>query len=72
MWGESSPHGICNTIDDLLSDRFKNSYGVEGMGITGKTDWKRIVNLVCAPIGMVDFLIFRKGMVEQIYWKCDM
>lgn len=45
MWGESSPHGICNTIDDLLSGHFKDSYGAEGMGITGKTDWKRIVNV---------------------------
>jgi len=34
-----------NTIDDLRSGHFKNSYGVEGMGITGKTDWKRIVNV---------------------------
>ncbi len=34
-----------NTIDDLRSGHFKNSYGVEGMEITGKTDWKRIVNV---------------------------
>ena len=34
-----------NTIDDLLSGHFKNSYGVESMEITGKTDWKRIVNV---------------------------
>lgn len=34
-----------NTIDDLRSGHFKNSYGVEGMEITGRTDWKRIVNV---------------------------
>jgi len=32
-------------IDDLLSGRRKNSYGVEGMRITGRTDWKRIINV---------------------------
>ena len=32
-----------NTIKDLLSGHFKNSYGVEGMDITGRSDWKRIV-----------------------------
>ena len=26
-----------NTIDDLRSGHFKNSYGVEGMEITGRT-----------------------------------
>lgn len=30
-------------IEDLLSGRRKNSYGVEGMRITGRTDWKRII-----------------------------
>lgn len=34
-----------NTIDDLLSGHFKNSYGVEGMGISGKSDWKRIIKV---------------------------
>lgn len=34
-----------NTINDLRSGHFKNSYGVEGMNITGRTDWKRIVNV---------------------------
>ena len=34
-----------NTIDDLRSGHFKNSYGVEGMEITGRTDWNRIVNV---------------------------
>lgn len=32
-------------IADLLSGRRKNSYGVEGMRITGRTDWKKIVNV---------------------------
>ena len=32
-----------NTVKDLLSGHFKNSYGVEGMDITGRSDWKRIV-----------------------------
>ncbi len=32
-------------IADLLSGRRKNSYGVEGMRITGRTDWKRIINV---------------------------
>ncbi len=34
-----------NTINDLRSGYFKNSYGVEGINITGRTDWKRIVNV---------------------------
>ncbi len=34
-----------NTINDLRSGHFKNSYGVEGMNITGRTDWKRIVDV---------------------------
>ena len=47
LFGSSALKGnYCgNTIDDLRSGHFKNSYGVEGMGITGKTDWKRIVNV---------------------------
>ena len=32
-------------IEDLLSGRRKNSYGVEGMRITGRTDWKRIISV---------------------------
>lgn len=33
-----------NTIEDLLSGHFKNSYGVEGMCITGRNgDWKKII-----------------------------
>lgn len=32
-------------IADLLSGRRKNSYGVEGMRITGRTDWKKIINV---------------------------
>lgn len=34
-----------NTIDDLRSGHFKNSYGVEGMGITGKSDWRKVINV---------------------------
>ncbi len=32
-------------IADLLSGRRKNSYGVEGMRITGRTDWKKIIDV---------------------------
>lgn len=32
-------------IEDLLSGRRKNSYGVEGMRITGRTDWKKIIDV---------------------------
>lgn len=38
-----TPNG--KTIADLLSGRRKNSYGVEGMRITGRTDWKRIIHV---------------------------
>lgn len=41
--GVSKGNYCGNTIDDLRSGHFKNSYGVEGMGITGRKDWKRIV-----------------------------
>ncbi len=40
---KSSPN--TKAIEDLLSGRRKNSYGVEGMWITGRTDWKRIINV---------------------------
>ncbi len=43
--GASKGNYCGNTIDDLRSGHFKNSYGVDGMGITGRTDWKRIVNV---------------------------
>jgi len=43
--GASKGNYCGNTIDDLRSGHFKNSYGVEGMRITGRTDWKRIVNV---------------------------
>lgn len=43
--GASKGYYCGNTIDDLRSGHFKNSYGVEGMEITGRTDWKRIVNV---------------------------
>lgn len=32
-------------VEDLLSGRRKNSYGVEGMRITGRTDWKRSIHV---------------------------
>ena len=34
--GASKGNYCGNTIDDLRSGHFKNSYGVEGMGITGR------------------------------------
>lgn len=34
-----------NTIEDLRSGHFKNSYGVEGMLITGSPDQKRIIDV---------------------------
>ena len=30
-----------NTLEDLLSGHFKNSYGVEGMCVTGRSDYKK-------------------------------
>ena len=32
-----------NTLEDLLTGHFKNSYGVEGMDVTGRSDYKKIV-----------------------------
>lgn len=32
-----------NTLEDLLSGHFKNSYGVEGMCVTGRSDYKKII-----------------------------
>ena len=40
---KSNPNS--KAIEDLLSGRRKNSYGVEGMRITGRSDWKRIINV---------------------------
>ena len=37
--------GYVNTIVDLRSGHFKNSYGVEGMLITGSPDQKRIIDV---------------------------
>lgn len=34
-----------NTIDDLRSGHFKNSYGVEGMCISDNKNWRRIVDV---------------------------
>ncbi len=38
---KSNPNA--KAIEDLLSGRRKNSYGIEGMRITGRTDWKRVI-----------------------------
>lgn len=35
--------GYVNTIEDLRSGHYKNSYGVEGMLVTGNPDQKRII-----------------------------
>lgn len=32
-----------NTLEDLLSGHYKNSYGVEGMCVTGRSDYKKII-----------------------------
>lgn len=32
-------------IEDLLTGKRKNSYGVEGMRITGRSDWKKIIDV---------------------------
>ena len=34
-----------NTLEDLLMGHFKNSYGVEGMCVTGRSDYKKIVSI---------------------------
>ena len=32
-----------NTLQDLLTGHYKNSYGVEGMCVTGRSDYKKII-----------------------------
>ncbi len=32
-----------NTLEDLLTGHYKNSYGVEGMCVTGRSDYKKII-----------------------------
>lgn len=32
-----------NTLVDLLSGHYKNSYGVEGMCVTGRSNYKKII-----------------------------
>ena len=44
-FGRNSGVGGRNTLEDYLSGHRKNSYGVEGMRITGRSDWKRIINV---------------------------
>ena len=34
-----------NTLKDLLTGHYKNSYGVEGMCVTGRSDYKKIVSI---------------------------
>ena len=36
---------VLNTIEDLRSGHFKNSYGVEGMRVTGRSDYKKIIDV---------------------------
>lgn len=38
-----SSAGGRNTLEDLLSGHYKNSYGVEGMCVTGRSDYKKII-----------------------------
>ena len=38
-----SSAGGRNTLGDLLSGHYKNSYGVEGMCVTGRSDYKKII-----------------------------
>lgn len=40
---KSNPNA--KAIEDLLTGRRKNSYGVEGMRITGRSDWKKIIDV---------------------------
>lgn len=42
-----------NTIEDLLTGHLKNSYGVEGMDITGKQNWQKIVDVSDKMKGLV-------------------
>lgn len=39
----SAPQGV-NTLEDLRSGKFKNSYGVEGMCVTGRSGWRKIID----------------------------
>ena len=40
----SAPQGV-NTLEDLRSGKFKNSYGVEGMCVTGRSGWRKIIDV---------------------------
>ena len=40
---KSNPNA--KAIEDLLTGKRKNSYGVEGMRITGRSDWKKIIDV---------------------------
>lgn len=39
-----APAGV-NTLEDLLSGHYKNSYGVEGMCVTGRKNWRKIIDV---------------------------
>ncbi len=40
-----SSAGGRNTLEDFLSGHRKNSYGVEGMCVTGRSDYKKIISV---------------------------
>ena len=42
--GRRAPAGV-NTLEDLLSGHYKNSYGVEGMCITGRENSRKIIDV---------------------------
>ena len=48
-----------NTIEDILSGNVKNSYGVSGMDITGKSGWQKIIPVSLNLIQVLD----RKSVV---------
>lgn len=55
--------GYVNTIEDLRSGHFKNSYGVEGMLLTGDPNQKRIIDVS----GEMKELVFEN--VKTSYYK---
>ena len=42
--GRRAPAGV-NTLEDLLSGHYKNSYGVEGMCVTGRKHLQKIIGV---------------------------
>lgn len=45
IFGSANGNYNGNTIEDVLSGHIKNSYGIEGMDITGRNDYKRTVKV---------------------------